>query len=56
MTAVIAYEQQPLYDRWAPKQPNSFSELARVLTNYESKHKAADVESKHASREHLPSI
>lgn len=58
MTAEIAYDRKPVYERWAPGQAKTFADIVRIIKEQETvKQKVFGLvaESKHASREHLPS-
>ena len=61
MTAEIAFQRQPLYERWASGQPKSFAGIEQMLDKQEEELRRSlgvvpESESKHSSREHLPSI
>ena len=61
MAAEIAFEKQTTYDRWAPGQPRTFAAIERMLDDREETQRKSlgiepEVESKHASRDHLPSV
>ncbi|KAL5503912.1 hypothetical protein ACEPAH_7983 [Sanghuangporus vaninii] len=61
ITAEIAFKREPVYDRWAPGQPKSFAGIEQMLEKQEEELRkslgvVAESESKHSSREHLPSV
>lgn len=68
MAAEIAYARKTIYGRWAPGQVDSFAGIVRLLEAEERKQAlrralrgdlagtVPEAESKHASREHLPSV
>lgn len=59
MTAGIAFDRQPVYERWAPGQAKTFTVMEQALRAQDAasrKDVAAAPESKNSSREHLPDI
>ena len=59
MTAEVAFNRRPVYERWAPNQLKTFAEVERALRVQDAisgKWTATVSESKHPSQEHLPDI
>ena len=59
MAAQISFGRAPTYERWAEGQPQTYSDIAKFLSEYEAARARLGsdvVESKHASRERLVSV